>query len=289
MGVIARLPWWTKLITKLILTRFLIPYSVWRRLGLFRHGDMQTPLFALKTFQSFYQHAVDQVSFPKDFYALELGPGDSVLSGLIAHAYGAKQTWLVDAGEFSDTSFFACQETIKLLNAQGKSLPDIKSAETIDEILRLNGVKYLTKGTASLAEIPDSTIHFMWSHVVLEHISRAEFPVFLKELRRIISPNGIAVHSIDFRDHLNGGLNNLRFASFIWESRIFREGGFYTNRIRPREMLAMFVSAGFNVELVKEKCWEEIPIRHEQLSNEFKLLPEEDFMVAEIEVILRPE
>lgn len=287
MGVTSRLPWWAKMSAKLALARLPVPYGFWRRAGLFRHGEMNLPARAVKTFDNYYNLASRHAPLTPGFSSLELGPGDSILSGLIARAYGASRAWLVDAGAFADTNIAACRQTAEMLRAQGKLVPDIGLATNLPEVLRQADVEYLTQGTTSLASIPDASVDFFWSQVVLEHVPRAEFPLLLKELRRIVSPNSIGVHSIDFRDHLGGGLNNLRFSREIWEGEVFRGGGFYTNRIRPREMLRMFSDAGFDVEVVSQTRWPHMPIARNQLAHEFRGLPDEDFMVAEIEVIVR--
>lgn len=289
MGMISRLPWWAKLGAKLMLARLPVPYRIWRRAGLFRHGDMNIPARAVEAFDNYYRRAIAHEQLVPGFRALELGPGDSVLSGLVARAYGASHVWLVDAGAYADTDVFACKETVNILRALGKAAPDIDGAASLTEILQRAGVEYLTQGTASLASIPDASIDFFWSQVVLEHVLRADFAQLLRELRRTASPNAIGVHSIDFRDHLGGGLNNLRFTRAVWEGNAFQESGFYTNRIRPSEMVAMFAEAGFDVTTVGETRWPNMPIRRERLAPEFHALPDDDFMVAELEIILRPK
>lgn len=288
MGLMAKMPWWSKLGLKLLLSRLPLPYGFWRGLGLFRHGYMDDPQRAIRTYEKYHAQAQPQGGFPPGFRVLELGPGDSVLSGLVARAYGAGKVWLVDAGNFADTGVNACQRTVGALRERGLGLPSIEGVASLPDVLRALNIDYLTRGTKSLAQIPDASIDFFWSQVVLEHVPRDEFAELLQQLRRVVKPGGVGVHSIDFRDHLGGGLNNLRFSRERWESSFFRGGGFYTNRLRPREMLAMFSEAGFAVELLAETRWPEMPIRQQDLAPEFRALPEEDFMVAEIEVLLRP-
>jgi hypothetical protein len=288
MGLISRLPWWMKLGAKIALARLPIPYSIWRLLNLFRHGDMNLPDWALNTFDKFYRLAGGRTVLSPGFCSLELGPGDSILSGLVARAYGAKKAWLVDAGKFSCTSYFSWLEMTRILRDRGLSLPEMNECIKIDELMRISDVQYLTNGTLSLAEISDSTIDFFWSQVVLEHISKAEFPFLLKELRRVDPPHGIGVHSIDFRDHLGGGLNNLRFRDSIWESWFFRKSGFYTNRIRPQEMVALFAEAGFVVEIIGLRRWAEMPLRRDQLASQFRLMSEDDLTICEMEIVVRP-
>ena len=71
------------------------------------------------------------------------------------------------------------------------------------------------------------------------------------ELFRILKPNGVCSHRVDLRDCLDGGLNNLRFSEARWEDALFRKSGFYTNRIRFREMVEIFEQAGFKCTLLR--------------------------------------
>lgn len=288
MGVMSKVPWWLKLGLKLLLSKLPLPYSFWQTLGVFRHGYTDDPDRAIRTFEKYFYHALNYAKLENDFVSLELGPGDSILTGIVARAYGASCAWLVDAGSFANTSVNSCQIVAKDLSSRGKSIPTIESAVDVEEILHLLNINYLTNGTQSLVEIPDASVDFFWSQVVLEHVPRDEFLELLKHLRRVAKPSSIGIHSIDFRDHLSGNLNNLRFSKALWEGRFFRNAGFYTNRLRPREMLAMFSEAGFTAELLAETRWSEMPIKRHELASEFQVLSDEDIMVAEMEVLLRP-
>lgn len=50
---------------------------------------------------------------------------------------------------------------------------------------------------------------------------------------------------------LGGALNHLRVLERLWESRLMAESGFYTQRLRYSEMLALFNEAGFRADIVK--------------------------------------
>jgi len=283
----SRLPWWVKMGAKLGLARLPVPYGFWKRLGIFRHGEMMVPERAISAFENHFADATKRAELPAGFHCLELGPGDSVLSGFVARAFGAGKAWLVDAGPFAETGIDSCRSLLETLAARGRPLPGI-SADTLTEAMARVNVVYLTKGTSSMAEIPDASIDFAWSQVVLEHIYRADFPTLMRELRRVMKPNAIGVHSIDFRDHLGGGLNNLRFADEIWEKPQFRDSGFYTNRIRPREMIGLMQDAGFSVEVIDQQRWPALPLPRERMAPQFVHFADEDFMVCEIRVVMRP-
>jgi SAM-dependent methyltransferase len=287
MGVMSRLPWWVKMGAKLGLARLPVPYGFWKKLGIFRHGEMMVPERAVSAFESHFADATARATLPAGFHSLELGPGDSVLSGFVARAFGAGKAWLVDAGPFAETGIDGCRELIELLTARGKPLPGI-TGDTLAQAMAQAEVEYLTDGTRSMAEIPDASIDFAWSQVVLEHIYREDFPALMRELRRVMKPDAIGVHSIDFRDHLGGGLNNLRFADDLWEQPKFRDSGFYTNRIRPREMIGLMQAAGFSVEVIDQQRWPSLPLPRDRMAPQFAAFADEDFMVCEIRVVMRP-
>jgi hypothetical protein len=69
----------------------------------------------------------------------------------------------------------------------------------------------------------------------------------MTECRRVLSDTGVASHSVDLKDHLEGGLNNLRFSEKLWESDFFVNSGFYTNRIQFYEMLNHFKEPGSEI------------------------------------------
>jgi hypothetical protein len=281
------LPWWAKMGAKLALSRLPVSYGFWKKLGIFRHGEMMVPDRAISAFEGHIASALERTQLPSGFHSLELGPGDSILTGFVARAHGASVAWLVDAGAFAETDLAACRAIVERLGESGHAVPHI-SATTPSGAMADANIRYLTDGTRSLKTIPTGSIHYFWSQVVLEHVYRGEFLEMMQELRRVVCEDSIGVHSIDFRDHLGGALNNLRFADKIWEAPGFRDSGFYTNRIRPREMIAMLETAGFDVELVQESRWPGIPTPRSAMAPQFAGLDDEDFLVREVRVVLRP-
>jgi hypothetical protein len=102
-----------------------------------------------------------------------------------------------------------------------------------------------------------------------------------------LNRNGICVHRVDLKDHLGGTLNNLRFSHAIWEGKLFRSSGFYTNRIRFGEMLDVFKCAGFECHLPRVVRWETLPTPRANLNASFRQLPDEDLLVSGFDVVLR--
>jgi SAM-dependent methyltransferase len=186
---------------------------------------------------------------------LELGPGDTIARALVAAANGVDRIWLVDAGNYARRDMRHYHAVAADLTARGFSVPDLSHCRRLDDILRACRATYLTGGLASLREIADQSIDLIVSEAVLEHLPRAELRPFFVEFRRLMTPDGLALHGIDLDDHLDGGLNHLRFSDDTWEKPWIRNSGFYTNRFSHSQICAMARSAGLEVGEFYRLCW----------------------------------
>jgi SAM-dependent methyltransferase len=287
MGVRALVPWYVRVAAKIALSRVPASYRAWQRLRIFSHGDMARAEYAYGVFRHHYDASV----FPRKgdgYVALEIGPGDGLLSAVIAAACGAARCYLVDTGTYAVTDISPYQEVAELLKGHGLRPPDLAGASSLAEILwRCNAV-YLTDGLESLREVPSHTVDFAWSHAVLEHIRRRDFADTMRELCRVLVPEGCASHQVDLKDHLGGSLNNLRFSTRRWEADWLARSGFYTNRIRLTQMRELFEAAGFRVENLVTSRFTTLPLPRTSLAHEFRNLSDEDLMVSGFRVLLRP-
>lgn len=282
----ARLPWWLKLGAKLVLSRLPLGYAAWQRLGLFRHGCMDSSRYAIQVFEAHTERAGVKSAL-RGKMILELGPGDSLSSAIIAAAHDA-HTILVDSGSFVRADIEPYVELERELARNGLRPPDLYSCLTIEDILDRCNARYMTRGLESLRQIETQAVDLIFSQAVLEHVRLSEFNETMHELRRVLRPDGVCSHRVDLRDHLGGGLNNLRFRESLWESGFFSRSGFYTNRIRYSRMLEFFRSAGFAVEVVGLERWNPLPIRRDRLAREFRALSDEELSISAFDVILRP-
>jgi SAM-dependent methyltransferase len=283
MGITTYIPWWGKIATKIVLSRLPIQYEFWRKIGLFRHGEMAQPDYAYAVFKQHF----DRAKLEKGFVSLELGPGDSLFSAMIAWSLGASASYLVDSGEFARKDIQPYRDMADFLTHKGLPTPNIGNCQSLEEVLASCCTRYLTSGLSSLHTLPAQSVDFIWSHAVLEHIRRVEFLDTMKELRRIIRDRGICSHQVDLRDHLSYALNNLRFPEKIWENDFMAQSGFYTNRIQYPQMLELFQQAGFAVEVVNVNRWDRLPTPRSKLSKEFMHLSDEDLCVSGFCVLLK--
>lgn len=287
MGTLkAHLPWWAKLGAKLVLSRLPFAYGVWQRIGLFRHGYMDAAEYALGVFDSHLMRAGIGKDDVNNKTILEIGPGDSIATAIIAASYGAKAI-LVDTGQYASNDVRPYLELSRLLDDRGLTPIDISSAATLSDVLRLTGAQYLTNGLDSWRSIQADSVDLVFSQAVLEHVRKRDLLSTQTECLRVMKSTAVASHRVDLRDHLGGALNNLRFSDKIWESEFFAQSGFYTNRIRMSSMLEMFREVGFEVVPGEARRWDVLPMAREKLSKEFRAIPDQELCVSGFDVLLR--
>ncbi len=280
----AAVPWWGKICVKLVLSLLPVPPAAWQRLGLFRHGAMDEPAYADGIFHAHWKRARQPELHGAT--VLELGPGDSIATAVLAAANGARAV-LVDSGAYASHDLSVYRVLAGRLSARGLPAPDLASAQSLVEVLERCGATYLTDGLSSLRDIPAGSIDLVFSQAVLEHIRRHEFEETIAELARVLKSGGAASHRVDLRDHLGGSLNNLRIPARVWESRWFSGAGFYTNRLSCSEMLEVFQKFYASAEHVATLTWERPPLERRKIAREFQNRPDSDMMIGGFDVVLR--
>ena len=280
-----QIPWWAKIAAKLVLARLPFGYAVWQRLGLFRHGRMDTAEYALEVFRTHTQKAGFAGALDGKVL-LELGPGDSIATAIIAAAHGARAL-LVDSGRFVRRDMAPLVELERVLRDGGLNPPSLAGCRAIEEVLDRCSARYMTGGLESLRQVESGSVDLVFSNAVLEHVRRHEFAETMRELNRLLKPNGVCSHQVDLSDHLGGALNNLRFSGKVWESRIFATSGFYTNRIGYPQMLASFQQAGFDVTTTQLERWPALPTSKRHMAPEFRALEDESLCIRGFHALLR--
>lgn len=283
----AAVPWWAKIALKIGLSRLPLGYAAWSRANLFRHGAMDDPNAALSTWRLFHGHAAAHAALPDGFAVLELGPGDALLASVAAWGSGAGRIVASDVGPFATTTLPMLEGLDRALRASGLRPLPLEGAATAEEVLARIGLEYLPNGRAGLAALPDASFDLIWSNAVLEHVRRDEFVPTIADCARLLKPGGVMVHGIDFRDHLAQALNNLRFSPERWESPLFAGAGFYTNRLAPSEVIAIFERAGLATEVLSADRWPAVPTPRGKLHPAFRNRSEEDLTTRGVKLLAR--
>jgi len=280
-------PWWLRIIAKMILARLPLPYRWWRRLGLFRHGDLAGDVERRALAFALHHGNYRRLAGAPLRGFVEIGPGDSLGLALFAKAAGAETIWLVDAGDFAVDDPAHYRATLARIAASGLVPPVVAVPERADAVLAATGAVYATDGIAALGRLGDATIDLVMSNAALEHLPRAEFDEFLRQHFRILRPGGIGSHTIDLQDHLGGGLDHLRFAERFWEYQAVARSGFYTNRLRQSEICARARDCGFVVTAAPALRWPRPPLPRRALAREFRDLPDDELCIAGFILILQ--
>jgi len=270
-----------------------VSYRTWKKLGFFNAGAMDRPEYAFTVFDRHFRASglrrgeERRGEERRGFTCLELGPGDSISSAVIAYSFGASHTWLVDVGSFATSDVNRYLSLATYLQQQRLPVADISAAQDLDQLLSLCSGTYLIEGMKSLRDIPSASVDFVFSHATLQQVRLSEFLPVMRELRRIQKPDGIGSHNVSMRDLIGNAANDLRFSTRAWESPLMAHAGFYTNRLRCSEMLNIFKEVGFQIELTHIGKWEHLPIPREKLAAEFRKLSDDELRTHEWDVLLR--
>jgi SAM-dependent methyltransferase len=279
-----RLPWWLKMAAKGALTRLPVPYHVWRRFNVFRHGTMDEGGYADRVVGT---HLARAGKLEPGFTALEVGPGDSLLAAVCACARGAGRTYLIDVEPLALRDVEPYRALARRLADRRLPAPDLEGVGSLEEVLDRCGAVYLTAGVESLSQLPAGSVDISWSQAVLEHFRRSDVEPFVRELHRVHRPGTVSSHTIDLRDHLGNALNNLRFSEQRWEGALLANSGFYTNRLRCREFLGLFERAGFETAVVALERWPVVPTPRSRMVEPYSSLPDDELTIAGFDVVLR--
>ena len=275
-----------KIPAKMVLARVPVPYGFWRRVNMFVHGAMDSPDYAYKVVTSHLKRLGWQDL--KGKVVLELGPGDSLFTALIANALGAEFVYLVDAGNFATQDIAKYSRGCEQLRRYGLDVPDIKGCTNAQELLIACSAEYISDGLEGLKRIPSGSVDFEFSQAVLEHIRRRELKSTFCELRRVATCSSAGSHEVDLRDHLGGGLNNLRFPDSLWEAEFVARSGFYTNRVQYSEMVALLTETGWSASVTDVKKWRRLPTARRRLAKQFAHKPDGELLVYGFDVVTRP-
>lgn len=123
------------------------------------------------------------------------------------------------------------------------------------ELLDRLGIRYLAPADAARLPHDADSVDVHFSMTVLEHIAPRALDDVLREARRVLAPDGVAVHFVDPSDHFAHQdrsitrINFLRFSEREW-TRIAGNEFSYANRLRASQLHRAFTDAGLVVDRV---------------------------------------
>ena len=261
--------WVLKIILKIIISRLKIPYKFWKKINIFKHGQMDNFDYSRRIFEGHFcdMSNIKQIENP---VIMEIGPGDSLFSMIYSRKYTQEKFYFLDVGNFATKNLDLYSKLQRKLEREDFFEKQLKTNfKSFSDILSFYNAEYLTFGLKSLKEIKDSSIDYIFSHSVMEHVRKKELENLIKEMYRVLKKNGVISHNINYKDHLDESLNNLRFSEDVWESDFFANSGFYTNRVPALEMHDLFKRNGFLLKKEYFGKWKELPIKRKWIHSNF--------------------
>jgi len=269
--------WVIKIFIKIIFSRLPIKNKIWRKLGIFRNGGMNNKEYSKRIF---FGHLEDlrKIRDIKKPVIMEIGPGDGIATAIYSKIYDSPKVFLIDVEDFADKNILIYKDIIQSLDLQLFKEKKFSEFDSIEDILKVFNAYYLIDGLKSLENIESNSVDYLFSHSVMEHIRYADLDDYIREMYRVLKPNGLISHNINYKDHLDESLNSLRFSFKIWESNLFCKSGFYTNRVPAVEMHKKFKRLGFKMTWEKFGKWSSLPIKRKYIHKDFCSYNNEDLM-----------
>jgi SAM-dependent methyltransferase len=234
------------------------------------------------------QYAVHGGSAIEASTFFEFGSGRDLVVPLAISACGAKRFITVDIERLAKLDLVRSNACV-VATLGGVARPTLLSWDDLD---RYWGIDYRAPADARATGMAEATIDCAISVETLEHIPPADISAILKEIHRILRPDGVALMQIDYGDHFKGfdptisSFNFLTYSDEAWEP--FQSPFQYVNRLRHSQYLDLFKNAGFEVVLANPDRRPAEPAILSQLASRFHGFTEEDLFTLGALVVVRP-
>ena len=154
---------------------------------------------------------------------LEVGPGDSLATGLLCLANGAAAYCAVDRFAVGMDLEFERQVFGKLFaampNDQQAACQEVMASLTAGSDFASG--RFVYRNNLPIENAPDDpdfgTHDVIFSNAVLEHVS--DLPATLRAFSRLLSPHGTMFHDVDLRSHQTYESHRLQFLEYYRSGR----------------------------------------------------------------------
>ena len=255
-------PWPIKFAIKALIGITGIDYKVLKRAHIVEHGRMEDAGFSGEVFNRHVTNPGGGVRPMLGGTLLELGPGDSIATGILGRSAGFSEVILIDAGCFADIRPEAINRLFVSLGDRSHRIQHNADPQAVIAQLDTAGIRYLTAGLQSLQSIGAGHVRHSFSNSVLQHVYRDELAEFVRALGRVHASGSLSSHSINFTDHFSGGYVNHRLPGWVMESALIKRANLYTNRVSAQGFAELFASAGFNIRKIAVDFFDREPAPH---------------------------
>ncbi len=223
----------------------------------------------------------------KNSVVLEIGSGWFPTIPIMLSLEGAKKIFMSDLNPHMDEITFT--ETTKYLKLQFPKDKKIQRLNSFDDL----PIKYLAP--LQVEEIDDSSLDFVISRTVLEHIPKKGLINLFSALQPKMAKHGIMIHLIDHSDHFEHKDKSISRINFLtWSVRkhafinyLIKDG---ENRMRHHEYKPLFENSGYEViDEIAEINKESLEISKTlNLSYPFANMTSEQLAILTSIYVLRP-
>ena len=193
---------------------------------------------------------------------LEVGPGDSLGTGLLCISRGAASYCAVDRFAVGMDFDFERQVFGKLFEAMNSEQQE-NCTEIIDHLkthgtFLENQIEY--RNNLPIEKAPNipgfGLFDVIFSNAVLEHV--ADLPGTIRAFSKLLSPKGVMQHDVDLRSHQTYEKHPLQFLEYPqWLWRLMSSHNGEPNRIRVPQYLELLEENGISpVEIVVTKFFD---------------------------------
>jgi len=205
----------------------------------------------------FRQHGVDLTKTS----LLEFGAGWDLYGNIIMYCMGVNRQDVVDIHRWLNAE--ALNAVIKHLQTDPPEgavrLPEklIRHDHLVNDLRIFYGISYNAPVDASNLSVKDATFDLIATTATLEHIPKDTLRGITKECHRVLRPQGLVSHVVDYSDHYAysdssiNEFNYLRFDERQWKK--FNPGIHFQNRLRTQFYVDLFTEHGF--EIVEVHTW----------------------------------
>lgn len=241
-------------------------YRVQRRWGSLRHPDHLLGInIGLRTWRQLVTAGYD----PRGKVFFEVGTGRKPVTPLAFWLMGAERIYTIDANPYLSEELTV--EAIRNLASQPHELKTLLGEHLCEErldtlvefcrrptfglrdILELARIEYHAPGDAAATRLPAASIDVHTSYTVFEHIPREIILGIMREARRLLRTDGVALHLIDYTDHFCHKDPSIHWLNFLRYSDatcrlLFGNRYMYMNRLRHDDQESIGREAGFKTE-----------------------------------------
>jgi SAM-dependent methyltransferase len=170
---------------------------------------------------------------------------------------------------------------------------ELLQTKNIHALLKCARVEFCAPADAGATKLAPDSIDLVYSNSVMEHVPKATIRDLMCESRRVLRPDGLALHNVACNDHYAHFDPGISFVNYLqynesqwckWNNSLQ-----YQNRLRAPEFLDLAMEAG--LEVIYKRIFVRPGTREAlttfEIAPEFRRFSREDLAVTTVDFIAR--